>query len=410
MKDNNNLSTNRSNIIGRLDGPTIDSLKIGTINNFAGWVFLHNGVSIEKIQVMHDGEVLGICKYGITRDDVFRDYKRKESINSGFMGDVFIPSNLNSSLRVIAIDSKGESYEIASLDIQGKVFKQHILDGDYDLARLEPAILVDAIYRAVFRNRDGNTSEDNFVPSYAARSIVAGSASIWFFGFEGGQTLAFLKMLLNLNSTDRVLDIGCGCGRTAIALRGHVGEYAGFDISKALIDQARAFVPDPNFKFFSYDIFSHTYNRKDSAIPPENFNFPFRDNSFDVVTASSVFTHLLPEALRNYVKEIGRVVAPKGRCFISFFLDQNKPSADDKWKTSYEESRFHSMNNSIDRSSFKVIDPANPDVLVRYDLTYLNQVFKENGFVPLRDPMYGRWNGNPNGFWYQDILTYVKND
>ena len=409
--DNNSLISGKSDaIVSYLDSPTIESIKIGSMNMFSGWAFLSNGDTIEKIQVMHNDEVLGICKYGLTRDDVFRNYKKKESINSGFMGDIFIPSDLITQLRVIAIDSRSRSYEIMSLNVQDNVFKQHILDGDFDLAKLEPAILADAIYRSIFRNKDGQKSEDNFVPSYAARSIVAGSASIWFFGFEGGQTLAFSKMLLNLNSKDRVLDIGCGCGRTAIAFRGHIRSYVGFDISKSLIDQARSFVPDPNFKFFSYDIFSHTYNRKESAILPEKFTFPFQNDSFDVVVASSVFTHLLPIALKNYVKEIKRVLAPNGRCFISFFVEQNKPMSNDKWKEVYAESRFQQMKDSIDNSSFKVTDPANPDIFVRYNLPYLNQVFKENGLVPLRDPIYGRWNGNPDGFWYQDILTYVKKE
>ena len=404
----NSSASHKSQIICNLDTPTLSSIKIGTINPFVGWAFLVNGQVIEKIQVMHNDEVLGVCKYGLTRDDVFNDYKRKESINSGFMGDIFIPSDLTSSLRIIAIDSKGGSHEIAFLNIQDNMFKQHILDGDFDLAKLEPAILVDAIYRSMFRNRDGNKSEDDFVPSYSARSIVAGSASIWFFGFEGGQTLAFSKMVLNLNSKDRVLDIGCGCGRTAIALRGHIGSYVGFDISKSLINQARSFVPDPNFKFFSYDIFSHTYNRKESAILPEKFKFPFPNDSFDVVIASSVFTHLLPTALKNYVSEIRRVLSPKGRCFISFFVEQNKPISGDKWKEAYAESRFHQMNDSIENSSCTVLDPANPDIFVRYNLSYLNQVFKESGLVPLKEPMYGKWNGNPDGYWYQDILTYVK--
>jgi SAM-dependent methyltransferase len=50
------------------------------------------------------------------------------------------------------------------------------------------------------------------------------------------------------------------------------------------------------------------------------YRFPFSDYSFDLVVACSVFTHMLPDEIDNYVAEVFRVLKLDGRCFMSVFL------------------------------------------------------------------------------------------
>ena len=50
------------------------------------------------------------------------------------------------------------------------------------------------------------------------------------------------------------------------------------------------------------------------------FRFPFSDNRFDLAVACSVFTHMLPDEIENYVAEVFRILKTGGRCFMSVFL------------------------------------------------------------------------------------------
>lgn len=61
----------------------------------------------------------------------------------------------------------------------------------------------------------------------------------------------------------------------------------------------------------------------DGATDASSYKFPFPDAPFDVIHAASLFTHLLPDETRNYLRESRRVLKPNGRCLFSFFLLDN---------------------------------------------------------------------------------------
>ena len=71
-----------------------------------------------------------------------------------------------------------------------------------------------------------------------------------------------------------------------------------------------------------------------STLAASSFSFPYEDESFDVVFATSVLTHLLPDAVENYLAEIHRVLAPGGRSFVTYFL------IDEESKSLMSESEF----------------------------------------------------------------------
>ena len=50
------------------------------------------------------------------------------------------------------------------------------------------------------------------------------------------------------------------------------------------------------------------------------FKFPYPSSGFDLVILSSVLTHILPEAMENYLRETARVLRPGAPAFISMFL------------------------------------------------------------------------------------------
>jgi ubiquinone/menaquinone biosynthesis C-methylase UbiE len=127
---------------------------------------------------------------------------------------------------------------------------------------------------------------------------------------------------------ERILDVGCGCGLMAIYLSEYLcssGRYVGVDINKPSIRfcQKSIATRHPNFTFIHIDIKNNLYN-PGGKLAAENCSFPFNDRSFDMILLKSVFTHMLPKEVDNYLKEISRLLSYNGRCLATFFLLNEK--------------------------------------------------------------------------------------
>ena len=101
----------------------------------------------------------------------------------------------------------------------------------------------------------------------------------------------------------RVLDFGCGVGRVLrhFAADAEGGDFWGCDIDEASIDWCRSNLSPP-FSFFC-----------NGDLPP----LPHPDESFDLVYAMSVFTHLL-DSWSAWLLELGRLLRPGGYLVTSF--------------------------------------------------------------------------------------------
>ena len=140
----------------------------------------------------------------------------------------------------------------------------------------------------------------------------------------GRTTLALLERLTGVKAADRVLDVGCGLGRIAWPLSerlGKRGSYTGLDVVKAYTDWCEANLGlDPErFRFHHADVQTSFYN-PGGSIGPGAFVFPWAAASFTLAIATSLFTHLGPDAAAHYLREIARTLAPNGRLFASFYL------------------------------------------------------------------------------------------
>jgi SAM-dependent methyltransferase len=122
-----------------------------------------------------------------------------------------------------------------------------------------------------------------------------------------------------------VLEVGCGCGRVAAALAPHLsdkGRYDGFDVAAPLINWCRKELEPrlPQFHFrLADDVFAGGHNpagHKDAAA----FDFPYANDRFDLAILCSVLTHMLPDAIENYLRQTARVLVPGGSAFISVLL------------------------------------------------------------------------------------------
>ncbi|MFM8415036.1 MAG: glycosyltransferase [Planctomycetota bacterium] len=119
-----------------------------------------------------------------------------------------------------------------------------------------------------------------------------------------------------------VLDVGCGCGRLARVLAADptLGGYVGFDCIAASITWCQTHVL-PAFagrrcEFHRVDARSAEYNPA-GTVRSQDVRFPCGPASMDVVVAASLFTHLLEVDAARYLREIARVLKPRGVALLT---------------------------------------------------------------------------------------------
>jgi SAM-dependent methyltransferase len=148
------------------------------------------------------------------------------------------------------------------------------------------------------------------LPPEVLRLLVAGTDDpIWF--VEAGQRAASaLAALLSKHGVfiellcGRILDFGCGCGRVIRHLRHLPAELHGCDSNPVAVEWSAGHLPFAHF----------TVNALESPLD-------YDANSFDLVYALSVFTHL-PERLQLFwMSELHRVLKPRGLLFLSLHGD-----------------------------------------------------------------------------------------
>ncbi len=146
--------------------------------------------------------------------------------------------------------------------------------------------------------------------------------------FAGERNVLAFKELAGLKPEAAFLDIGCGCGRVARALTGYFGSgatYEGFDAANKPVEWAQKVITRkfPNFHFRTADTFNKRYNPSGKT-GASHLIFPYDDRKFDFAFAGSVYTHMLPEEVANFVAETRRVLKPGGTTFATFCLLNEK--------------------------------------------------------------------------------------
>lgn len=222
-----------------------------------------------------------------------------------------------------------------------------------------------------------------------------------FFLF-GHQLAKYLKTYANLSSESKVLEIGCGCGRTAFALSEILndGNYYGIDIEPISLESClkNSFLASKNFHFQYMDVHNNEYNPngKSSA---GLYCFPFKNNEFDVVFLVSVFTHMLTDEVKNYITEISRMLRPGGICMITTFL-MDKGRKCEKFSFPLNEKEHYFYNQTM------------PEVAVGYFSGFYISQFDRNGLRKKCDILWGSWRNTDSVIsssdFSQDIIFFEK--
>jgi SAM-dependent methyltransferase len=221
----------------------------------------------------------------------------------------------------------------------------------------------------------------------------------------GNTWLRYFVDFAELQPNHNVLDVGCGVGRMAVPLTTYLNtssRYEGFDIDSNPIKWCQDHISSryPNFNFRVANIYNKFY--KPDGVAAENYHFPYDDHSFDFVFLTSVFTHMLPQGVEQYMSEITRILTPGGRCLISYFL--------------LNEESINLIKQNPKRPNFlygtdpyRTTDSVYPEVLIAYQEDYIRGLYKKHS-LSIREPIiYGSWSGRPNYTDYQDIIVAYKN-
>jgi len=193
-----------------------------------------------------------------------------------------------------------------------------------------------------------------------------------------------------------VLDVGCGSGRMAFALRGWLrGRYEGFDVYREGVEWCRRSITPryPNFRFQVADIANPRYNPT-GRHSGETYRFPYDDDSFDFAFLTSVFTHLKPAEVDNYLGELARVLRPGGTCFATYFLIN-----DDAVARMGGNGRF-----VVDNGEFLTTSASVPERAIAYREERVRAAHERHG-LPVEAAYYGAWSGAPGAPSGQDIVV-----
>jgi SAM-dependent methyltransferase len=222
------------------------------------------------------------------------------------------------------------------------------------------------------------------------------------FRASGEEFFGLLRELVDLQPNERVLDVGCGTGRIARPLAAYLsraGSYDGFDVADVAIKWCqRHYARDhPNFHFKHVSVANTRYN-PDGAGAAGKLAFPYPSASFDFVFLASVFTHMTPAGIERYMLEIARVLAPGGRCLLTFFL------------LNYESRRLIDEGRSTQQFSdvewpYAVVDPAHPEDVVAFDEEWALERLSLAELNPRAPVRYGSWCGRDLFTSYQDIVV-----
>jgi SAM-dependent methyltransferase len=157
------------------------------------------------------------------------------------------------------------------------------------------------------------------LPPARLRALVSGTSDVPWFLESGRRSASMVVDLLARNGfaiedTDRLLDLGCGCGRVTRHWAGLPGtEVFGCDFNAELVEWCRKHLPFGCFE-------------RNELMPP----LPYPDERFDLITLHSVFTHLTVPAQRAWMPELLRVMRPGGLLVLTThgdsFLDKLRPA------------------------------------------------------------------------------------
>jgi len=114
----------------------------------------------------------------------------------------------------------------------------------------------------------------------------------------------YIKKLLGYvdSQTPDILDVGCGDGRHCLLIDKHGGQATGIDLSENMINEAKGYYPEGQFRQMNM------------------LELEYEDNSFDGIWSSGSIYHVAKEHVRQVFSEFRRVLKYNGVIALSYKL------------------------------------------------------------------------------------------
>ncbi|MDM8560815.1 class I SAM-dependent methyltransferase [Candidatus Parabeggiatoa sp. HSG14] len=226
---------------------------------------------------------------------------------------------------------------------------------------------------AVYQWKKHFKYDDDLVPPN--ERIFCGQADTDNFKEHGQVYVERFIRHCHLKPNEKILEVGCGIGRIAIPLAQYLktGSYEGFDIVPHGIEwcQQKVATRYSNFNFQLADIYNKAYN-PNGKFSASEYRFPYQNESFDFIFLTSIFTHMLPNDVENYLSEIERVLKKGGRCFITFFLWNEKTG-----KLVTHQKRKNKLTFQNDFGQYHLQDRSTPEIAIAYEEKFVKESYKK---------------------------------
>ena len=155
--------------------------------------------------------------------------------------------------------------------------------------------------------------------------------------------------------------------------------------------------PMANFRFRHVYIANALYN-PGGRVMASDFVFPFGSGEFDFAFLTSVFTHMLPSDVENYLRELRRVLKAGGRALATFFV------MDEAARSNVQDgvSRLDLTNKRPDGCWVK--PGGAPEEAIAYPQEVLLRMVEGAG-LKIAQSHPGSWSGRRSYLTYQDVLV-----
>lgn len=107
-----------------------------------------------------------------------------------------------------------------------------------------------------------------------------------------------IKIFMSNHKLKKVLDVGCGTGKLVHFLNDSGSFAIGCDLYQEAIKVAKQ------------------KNKKSTFVKASATKLPFKNDSFDLLTAISLVEHLTKKEVETFLSEASRIVRPKGYIFL----------------------------------------------------------------------------------------------
>jgi SAM-dependent methyltransferase len=199
------------------------------------------------------------------------------------------------------------------------------------LRRLTPRRVARKVWRTLYR-KDYELYRGLRLPRKDLRGVMCGEAfcSNEFFHQSGIVEARRLVARLGYRPAAKVADIGSGLGRLATGMIWEFGEdvnYVGIEVRPEFVQWCQRHITTyhPKYTFVHADIVNERYNPHGSQRGAESIRLPLTDADVDIAYLWGVFTNMGPEEVLIYISELGRILRPGGRAFLTVFAEPDAP-------------------------------------------------------------------------------------